>query len=386
LNNPKRKGFTFKEKTNILEKTDRRCAHCGKALDEYTMTVEHIYPISKGGSHDEFNILALCEDCNENKSNFTYSIDDYYNYIKEEYKQMYKSRLILSRSNNKSEKRNFLPFDSLQFSVLPQTSKRLIYQMLKRKNKKLTSEMVDRMSIKFKLCKAYPGDAKKIYELLNKRSNKCHAVELNEHMYTGEFSVLGDIYDHEVMILRKDREIHGAFIFKKVTIEDLDFAQLRTIEGETALRVKYIMTLAVVSKLAEDAFSDIMDSFYSNILRKSAIPLYFNILTDNSFSDFDRFIKIPYTIDKIDGCIMFPSLQLIREYEKTDIKESYMTKKDGEYDEDDLDKLVDYQLSREEELDDILDFPEEMQKVCERLGIQTRVKDFKKFTEGGNNG
>ena len=68
----KRKKFSYAEKHSILEKTGYRCAHCGKSLDEHTLTIEHIFPVSKGGENNEFNLVALCEDCNFDKSNFTY--------------------------------------------------------------------------------------------------------------------------------------------------------------------------------------------------------------------------------------------------------------------------------------------------------------------------
>lgn len=385
MDNTKRKRFTFKEKEDILEKTDRRCAHCGKVLNEDTMTIEHIYPISKGGGNDEFNLVALCEDCNENKSNFIYAIEDYYGYIKSEYRQLYKSRLILNRANNKSEKKNFLPYDSLQFTVIPEASKKILYQMSKRKSKKITSEMVDRMSIKFKLSKAYPGDAKEVYELFNKRLDKRHAVELNEEMYTGEYNILNDIYDHEVVVLRKDREIHGAFIFKKVNINDFDFAQLRNIEDETVLRVKYIMTLAVVSRLAEEAFGDIMEALYTNIMRKNAIPLYFNILTDTSFTDYDKFIKIPYSVEKINGNIIFPSLKTIREYEKEELKASYISKQEGEYNEEDIELLVEYQINNKDKHIGVDELPKEVQDACQRLGIKTRIDDFRQVLQEDTN-
>ena len=385
-NNPKRKKFSFSEKTKILEKTDGRCAHCGKKLNEQTMTVEHIYPISRGGEHDEYNLVALCDDCNENKSNFTYSIDDFFKYIKDEYKQLYKTNLIINRSENKSEKKKFLPFDSLVFNVIPESSKRILYQMAKRKSRKLNKEAVDRLSVKLELSRAYPGDAIKIYELISKRLDKTHFVELNEHMYRGEYSVLNDIYDHEVMVLRKGKEVHGAFIFKKLKIKDADFVQLRTIEEETALRVKYVMSLAVVSKFATEIFSDIMDSLYSNLLRKNAIPIYFNVLTEKSFEDYNRLIKMPFQLDGYDGEIQFPSLQLIREYERNDILNTYMSKKEGEFDENDLDKIVDYHLNMKENHIDIVDFPDELKEVCERLGIKTRLNDIEKIKKEKNNG
>lgn len=44
-----------------------RCKLCGK--DSQDLQIDHIYPISKGGTNDLNNLQLLCEGCNHNKSN-----------------------------------------------------------------------------------------------------------------------------------------------------------------------------------------------------------------------------------------------------------------------------------------------------------------------------
>lgn len=56
-------------KRKIIKKSDERCAHCGKPISVKTMTVEHVIPISKGGTNELENLVALCECCNKEKSN-----------------------------------------------------------------------------------------------------------------------------------------------------------------------------------------------------------------------------------------------------------------------------------------------------------------------------
>ena len=371
----KRKKFSYAEKHSILEKTGYRCAHCGKSLDEHTLTIEHIFPVSKGGENNEFNLVALCEDCNFDKSNFTYSIGDYYNYIKKEYIDKYIASLYKYMTEKKPNKEKFLSFDSMTYTVLPMQSKKVLAKMPKNKLKKMDKLSIDRMSLKFTLSRAYPGDADEIYELLNKRLEKYHAVNLNETIYRDELNILGEIYDSEVLVLRKGKEVHGAFILKKIDSEQFNFVQLKNIEEETALRVKYIMTLAVVSRLAVDAFSDIMDTLYNQMLAKNAIPIYFNIFTANSFSDYDKIIKMPMNIFGTDGELQFAPLSLLREYEKQEYVNNYMHKKDGEYSEEDLDEFVTFQLNRDRSQETTFGYPEHIRELCDRLGIKLRDND-----------
>ena len=78
-----RKIFNYEEKLLILENTNSRCAHCGKKLELNDMTVEHIWPISKGGGDEIYNTVALCKKCNNFKSNFIYDLSTFYTYVKE---------------------------------------------------------------------------------------------------------------------------------------------------------------------------------------------------------------------------------------------------------------------------------------------------------------
>ena len=83
--------FTKREKEIILMKTGCKCGHCGKTLTVQESTVDHIIPVYKGGLNDEFNLIALCHDCNEEKSSFLYDVMDYYKYILPEYEQEFYS-------------------------------------------------------------------------------------------------------------------------------------------------------------------------------------------------------------------------------------------------------------------------------------------------------
>lgn len=74
-------NWSWSDKDFVLKKSKSRCSHCGKILDRTTMTMDHYIPISKGGSNDLSNIIPLCHDCNQEKSNKIVYPFDYYRYL-----------------------------------------------------------------------------------------------------------------------------------------------------------------------------------------------------------------------------------------------------------------------------------------------------------------
>lgn len=47
---------------------DSRCVNCGAELDDSTATLEHLIPLSTGGSHDWSNLAVACESCNSGRA------------------------------------------------------------------------------------------------------------------------------------------------------------------------------------------------------------------------------------------------------------------------------------------------------------------------------
>lgn len=73
--------FDKSKKEKILHKSKGVCAHCGKGLDLATMTIDHVIPLSKGGTNELKNLVALCEDCNQGKSNYVVEPEDYFRFL-----------------------------------------------------------------------------------------------------------------------------------------------------------------------------------------------------------------------------------------------------------------------------------------------------------------
>ena len=65
---PKRIPIPTALRFDVLTKAAYRCQACGaKAADGAELHIDHIHPVSKGGTNDPTNLQALCRDCNLGK-------------------------------------------------------------------------------------------------------------------------------------------------------------------------------------------------------------------------------------------------------------------------------------------------------------------------------
>lgn len=53
----------------VFARDNFTCRYCGKQSDSVELHIDHIIPISKGGSNDESNLVTSCVPCNLGKSN-----------------------------------------------------------------------------------------------------------------------------------------------------------------------------------------------------------------------------------------------------------------------------------------------------------------------------
>lgn len=58
-----------KTRFEVFKRDGFQCAYCGKTPPAVTLEVDHIEPISKGGSDDINNLITACFDCNRGKRN-----------------------------------------------------------------------------------------------------------------------------------------------------------------------------------------------------------------------------------------------------------------------------------------------------------------------------
>ncbi len=64
-----RREIPLKVRHEVFRRAENRCQQCGKsAADAVKLEVDHIMPVSKGGSDNISNLQVLCFDCNRGKS------------------------------------------------------------------------------------------------------------------------------------------------------------------------------------------------------------------------------------------------------------------------------------------------------------------------------
>lgn len=109
--------FTAKERRDIYIRDKGTCGICGRFVPPDSFTVDHIVPISKGGTYDYSNLQCCCRKCNQLKDDalqddffqvmlsvVDYQISDKHNKkIKKGIKKIYKKAY---KSSNSSEKKS----------------------------------------------------------------------------------------------------------------------------------------------------------------------------------------------------------------------------------------------------------------------------------------
>ena len=213
----KRKKFSDDEKLEILNKSFNKCAHCGKKLTLATMTVEHMYPVDKGGDNSDYNLVALCENCNAKKNNFVYDIS-YFPFLNSKLEINYEKEL-LTNIYKRIDDSHILGKSNSVITVIDTSQAELL-----RKCKKRNIRALKLISKKYELRELMPGD---IDENVNKlvgssfiipatgedaESNKYALINIAE-----EATIYGIYYANEL------RAVFGYININKLDIKDTKF-------------------------------------------------------------------------------------------------------------------------------------------------------------------
>ena len=65
---PKRRSMSKKVRFEIFKRDSFACQYCGRQPPEVVLEVDHIHPVSKGGTTEPLNLVTSCQDCNRGKS------------------------------------------------------------------------------------------------------------------------------------------------------------------------------------------------------------------------------------------------------------------------------------------------------------------------------
>ena len=69
----KRKSLSKKIRFEVFKRDGFRCAYCGQSPPSVVLEVDHIEPVSKGGTDDLSNLITSCFDCNRGKTDIPLS-------------------------------------------------------------------------------------------------------------------------------------------------------------------------------------------------------------------------------------------------------------------------------------------------------------------------
>ena len=65
----RRKSFSFQDYLMIAVRSEQKCNICGKSPPDVTLEIDHILPVSKGGTDNALNLRFLCLHHNRSRGN-----------------------------------------------------------------------------------------------------------------------------------------------------------------------------------------------------------------------------------------------------------------------------------------------------------------------------
>ena len=69
LNARKRHAFSFQDYLIVAVRAEAVCEYCGKGPPEVRLDIDHVLPVSRGGSNTPLNLRFLCEHHNRSRGN-----------------------------------------------------------------------------------------------------------------------------------------------------------------------------------------------------------------------------------------------------------------------------------------------------------------------------
>lgn len=87
----KRIVFPQETRMSVYNQSEGRCVYCGRFIPFDEMTIDHIVPLSKGGTNYEKNLQCCCKECNLMKQDLLEC--DFYKKMKEILKHQLKQKI-----------------------------------------------------------------------------------------------------------------------------------------------------------------------------------------------------------------------------------------------------------------------------------------------------
>lgn len=70
----KRKAISTRRRFEILKRDRFTCQYCSRKPPKVALEIDHIIPVSKGGSNESTNLITACFECNRGKSNIDLTV------------------------------------------------------------------------------------------------------------------------------------------------------------------------------------------------------------------------------------------------------------------------------------------------------------------------
>lgn len=90
-----RKSLSKKVRFEVFKRDNFTCQYCGGKAPQVVLEVDHIEPVSKGGTNDILNLVTSCFDCNRGKSDRKLSDDSVITQQQEQLEEINERRLQL---------------------------------------------------------------------------------------------------------------------------------------------------------------------------------------------------------------------------------------------------------------------------------------------------
>jgi hypothetical protein len=66
---PKKRKSTGKRlRFSVFARDNFTCRYCGRQSDKVELVIDHLIPVSKGGTNDQENLITACVECNQGKA------------------------------------------------------------------------------------------------------------------------------------------------------------------------------------------------------------------------------------------------------------------------------------------------------------------------------
>lgn len=69
-----RQSISKRVRFDIFKRDGFQCQYCGGKPPKIPLEIDHIHPVSKGGTNEDHNLITSCFDCNRGKGNKELSI------------------------------------------------------------------------------------------------------------------------------------------------------------------------------------------------------------------------------------------------------------------------------------------------------------------------